>query len=168
MMRREKAISAVRWGLMMTLTVSQVILSLFLYNRLHLSVIRNAGWIILWIAGLFGVVPIFTLRKKGGVAKGRDYTHTIVLVDSGIYGVVRHPQYLSFTLINLGLLLIAQQWLTTVIGVVAMVLDYQIMVEADQAGIEEFGEEYRRYMRKVPRMNFLTGVIRLARRRQSE
>jgi protein-S-isoprenylcysteine O-methyltransferase Ste14 len=168
MMRREKAISAFIWGLMMTLTVSQVILGLFLYNRPHLSVIRNAGWIILWIAGIFGVIPTFTFRKKGVVAKGRDYTHTTVLVDSGIYGVVRHPQYLSFMLINLGLLLIAQQWLTTAVGVVAMVLNYQIMVEADQAGIEKFGKDYLRYMEKVPRMNFLAGVIRLARRRQSE
>jgi protein-S-isoprenylcysteine O-methyltransferase Ste14 len=168
MMRREKVISSVVWGLMMTLTVLQVILSLFLYNRPHLGAIRNVGWIILWIAGLFGVVPIFTLRKKGGVAKGRDYTHTTALVDSGIHGVVRHPQYLSFMLINLGLLLIAQQWLTAVMGVVAMALNYQIMVEADQAGIEKFGEEYRRYMQRVPRMNFLAGVIRLARHRQSE
>jgi protein-S-isoprenylcysteine O-methyltransferase Ste14 len=168
MMQREKTVSALVWGLMMTLTVSQVILSLFLHNRPHLSVIRNAGWIILWIAGLFGVIPIFTLRKKGGVAKGRDYTHTTALVDSGIYGVVRHPQYLCFMLINLGLLLIAQHWLTAVMGVVAMVLNYQIMVEADQAGIEKFGEEYRRYMQRVPRMNLLAGVIRLARHRKSE
>jgi protein-S-isoprenylcysteine O-methyltransferase Ste14 len=167
-MRREKAISAVIWGLMMTLTVLQVILSLFLYSCPHLGVIRNAGWIILWIAGLFGVVPIFTLRKKGGVAKGRDYTHTTILVDSGIYGVVRHPQYLSFMLINLGLLLIAQQWLTTVMGVVAMVLNYRIVLEADQAGIEKFGEEYRHYMQRVPRVNLLAGVIRRARRRKSE
>ena len=168
MMQHEKTVSALVWGLMMTLTVSQVILSLFLYNRLHLSAIRNAGWIILWIAGLFGIVPIFTLRKKGGMVKGRDYTHTTVLVDSGIYGVVRHPQYLSFMLINFGLLLIAQQWLTTAMGVVAIALNYQIMVEADQAGIEKFGKDYLRYMEKVPRMNFLAGVIRLARRRQSE
>jgi len=168
MMQREKVISAVIWGLMMTLTVLQVVLSFFLYNRPHLSVIRNAGWIILWIAGLFGVVPIFTLRQKGGVAKGRDYSHTTALVDSGIYAVVRHPQYLSFMLINLGLLLIAQQWPTTMMGVVAMVLNYQIMVEADQAGIAKFGENYLRYMEKVPRMNFLAGVVRLARRRKSE
>jgi protein-S-isoprenylcysteine O-methyltransferase Ste14 len=167
-MTQRKVTSAVIWGLMMTLTVSQVILSLFLYNRPHLSVIRNAGWIILWIAGLFGVIPTFTFREKGGVAKGRDYTHTTVLVDSGIYGVVRHPQYLSFMLINLGLLLIAQQWPTMAMGVVAMALNYQIMVEADQAGIEKYGEEYRRYMQRVPRMNFLAGVIRRARHRKSE
>jgi len=152
----------------MTLTVSQVILGFFLYSRPHLSVIRNAGWVILWIAGLLGVVPVLTLRRQGGVAKGRDYTHTTVLVDSGIYGVVRHPQYLSFMLVNFGLLLIAQQWLTAAIGVVATALNYQIMVEADQAGIEKFGKDYLRYMEKVPRMNFLAGAIRLARRRQSE
>jgi protein-S-isoprenylcysteine O-methyltransferase Ste14 len=168
MMQREKTASAPVWGLMMTLTASQVILSLFFYSRPLLSVIRNVGWIILWIAGFFGVVPIFAFRQKGGVPKGQDYTHTTILVDSGIYAVVRHPQYLSFMLINLGLLLIAQHWLIMAMGVVAMVLNYQIMLEADQDGITKFGEDYLRYMEKVPRMNFPAGVIRLARRGKSE
>jgi protein-S-isoprenylcysteine O-methyltransferase Ste14 len=165
MMQREKTVSALAWGLMLTLTVSQVILSLFLYNRPHLSVIRNAGWIILWIAGLFGVVPIFTLRKKGGVAKGREYTHTTVLVDSGIYGVVRHPQYLSFMLIDVGLMLVAQHGLTTVLGIVAIGMDGLITREADREGIEKFGDDYQHYMEKVPSISFLTGFIRLLRRR---
>lgn len=168
MMQGEKAASALVWGLMMTSTASQVILSLFLYSRPHLSVIRNVGWIILWIAGVLGVVPILAFHQKGGVAKGRDYTRTTTLVDSGIYAVVRHPQYLSFMLINLGLALVAQHWLVMAIGVVAMALNYQIMLQADQDGIAKFGGEYVRYMEKVPRMNFLAGIIRLARRRKSE
>jgi hypothetical protein len=32
---------------------------------------------------------------------------------------------------------------------VAVVLNYIIALEADQAGIEKFGDAYRRYMQKV-------------------
>jgi protein-S-isoprenylcysteine O-methyltransferase Ste14 len=164
-MQHGKTVSALVWGLMMILTASQVILTLFLYNRPHVSVIRNAGWVILWIAGLLGVVPIFTLRKQGGVAKGQEYTRTTVLIDRGIYGVVRHPQYLSFMLINAGLLLVAQHGLTTVLGILAIGMDGLITREADREGIEKFGDDYQHYMEKVPSVNLLAGFMRMLRRR---
>jgi protein-S-isoprenylcysteine O-methyltransferase Ste14 len=96
-----------------------------------------------------GVIPIITFHRRGGVSKEQEYVHTTVLVDSGIYAVVRHPQYLSFMLINVGLMLIAQHWLVIAMGAVAVVLNYIIALEADQAGIEKFGDAYRRYMQKV-------------------
>lgn len=156
------------WGAMSVLTASQVIASFFLHSRFGLVSLRNVGWIILWVAGFFGVIPIITFHKKGGVPKGQEYVHTAVLVDSGIYAVVRHPQYLSFMLINVGLMLIAQHWLVIAMGAVAVVLNYIIGLEADRAGIEKFGDAYRRYMQKVPRMNFLLGIMRLLRRRKGE
>jgi hypothetical protein len=48
------------------------------------------------------------------------------------------------------------------------VLNYLIALKADQELIEKFGDDYRRYMQKVPRMNFLLGLIRLLRRRKGE
>jgi protein-S-isoprenylcysteine O-methyltransferase Ste14 len=103
-------------------------------------------------------------RKKGGVSKGKSYIQTTVLVDSGIYAVVRHPQYLSFILLSLALLLLAQHWLITWFGIVAMALVYiGILPDADQDGIKRFGDDYKRYMQRVPRLNFVTGIIRLIR-----
>jgi len=46
-----------------------------------------------------------------------------------------------------------------------MVLNYFIALKADQELIEKFGDEYKRYMQKVPRTNFLLGLIRLASRK---
>ena len=43
-----------------------------------------------------------------------------------------------------------------------MVLNYFIALKADQELIEKFGDDYKRYMQEVPRMNFLLGLIRLA------
>ncbi len=165
MTQHGKAISAVMWGLMIASTVLQIASSFLLYNQAGLEVLRNVGWITLWGAGFFGVAPILALHQKGGVPKGQSYTHTTVLVVSGIYAVVRHPQYLSFMLLNTGLMLVAQHGLITVLGIVAIGMDCLITREADWDGIEKFGDDYKRYMEKVPSVNFLAGFIRWLRRR---
>ena len=46
-----------------------------------------------------------------------------------------------------------------------MVLNYFIALKADQELIEKFDDDYKRYMQKVPRINFLVGLIRLVGRR---
>jgi protein-S-isoprenylcysteine O-methyltransferase Ste14 len=156
------------WGAWSVLIVLQIILSFFLHNQAGLSVLRNIGWSTLAVSAVFGWLPILAFRKKGGVRKGKSYIQTTVLVDSGIYAVVRHPQYMSGALINLALILITQHWLIATIGVVAVVLNYFIALKADQELIEKFGDDYKRYMQKVPRMNFLAGLIRLLQRRKGE
>jgi len=152
------------WSIWSALMIAQIILAFF-FNIPGIQGLRYFGWAVFVLSAVFGWVPIFTLRKKGGVQKGKSYVHTTVLVDSGIYGVVRHPQLLAGVLINLALILITQHWLIAVIGITAMVLNYITAVKADQDLIEKFGDDYKRYMQSVPRLNFLTGVIRLRRRR---
>jgi protein-S-isoprenylcysteine O-methyltransferase Ste14 len=153
------------WGAWSVLIVLQIILSFFLYNQAGLPVLKHIGWITLAVSAVFGWLPILVFRKKGGVPKGKSYIQTTVLVDSGIYAFVRHPQYLAGALINLALMLITQHWFIAMIGVVAMVLNYFIALKADQELIEKFDDDYKRYMQKVPRINFLVGLIRLVGRR---
>ena len=65
------------------------------------------------------------------------------------------------------LILLAQHWLITVIGIAAMAVVYAgIVPQADQAGIEKFGADYNSYMQRVPRLNFVLGIIRLLQRRR--
>jgi protein-S-isoprenylcysteine O-methyltransferase Ste14 len=105
-------------------TVGQIILSFVLYNRDGSQLLRNAGWAVLCISALFGWLPIYAFRRKGGVPKGKSYVHTTVLVDSGIYAIVRHPQYLAGIMLSLALALIAQHWLVAALGLVAAVTHY--------------------------------------------
>ncbi len=145
------------------LTVAQIILAFLLYEP-GLEILQWAGWICLWISGLFGVLPIVSLRRMGGVPKGKSYVHTTVLVDTGIYAIVRHPQGgVAGLLINLGIMLIARHWLVTVLGSVALVLTYLDTFNEDRNCIEKFGDDYRRYMERVSRVNFVAGSIRLLR-----
>jgi len=149
------------------LTVAQVILAFF-FNQSGLRGLRQVGWIFWWIAAVFGILPIITFRRKGGVAQGESYMKTTQLVDTGIYAIVRHPQGgTAWLLINTGLMLIAQQWSSVVLGLTSMVLVYADTFKSDQYCIDKFGDAYRRYIERVPRVNFVAGVIRLIGRRMN-
>jgi protein-S-isoprenylcysteine O-methyltransferase Ste14 len=141
--------------------VGQIALAFILYNENGNTTIINLGWVILWISAIFGWLPIFTFRKYGGVAKGKSYIQTSILVDSGVYAIVRHPQYLAGILIGLSLPLIAQHWLVAALGVIVIVITYVNTFDEETLNIEKFGEAYRQYMQRVPRLNFLLGIVRL-------
>jgi protein-S-isoprenylcysteine O-methyltransferase Ste14 len=145
--------------------VGQIILSFLLYNENGYVLVRNVGWVILWISAIFGWLPIFTLKKWGGVPEGRGYIQTTRLVDRGVYGIVRHPQYLAGMLLGLGLSLVVQHWLVAVLGAVVAVISYADTYEEERDSIEKFGTDYEEYRKRVPRVNFVIGIVRLLRRR---
>jgi protein-S-isoprenylcysteine O-methyltransferase Ste14 len=156
-------------SVMTVLMVSQIVLVFFLYNQDGLEALRYVGWAILAVSAVFGWMPIFILRRKGGVPKGKSYVRTTVLVTSGIYAVVRHPQSgLAGILLSLALILIAQHWVIAIIGVAAMVVVYLGTRQEDRYCVEKFGDDYKRYMQSVPAVDLFTGVIRLLRRRRRE
>jgi hypothetical protein len=53
----------------MALLIAQILLSFFLYNSGGNHALRIAGWLVGLAAGLFGVWPMVTLRRRGGVPK---------------------------------------------------------------------------------------------------
>lgn len=145
------------------LIVAQYILAFFVFKLPGLRALQWIGWGVWALSLVFGIGPIFIFRQKGDVEKGMSYVHTTRLVDTSLYAIVRHPQYLAGMLINLAMMLLAQHWLVISLGIVSMGLLYLDMWAADQEGVEKFGDEYRRYMQKVPRANFLLGLFRLIR-----
>jgi protein-S-isoprenylcysteine O-methyltransferase Ste14 len=149
-------------GVILTIAaVGQIASAFFLYNKTANEAIRNAGWVILWISAIFGWLPMITLKKWGDVPDGKSYVHTNRLVDRGLYGIVRHPQYLAGMLLGLGLALIVQHWLAGILGAVVTLLSYLDTFDEEQASRQKFGEEYEAYRRRVPRVNFLVGIWRL-------
>jgi protein-S-isoprenylcysteine O-methyltransferase Ste14 len=143
------------------LIITQYILAFFVYKLPGLPILQWIGWSIWVLSVIFGIAPIFILRGRGGVAKGKSYVETTHLVDTSLYAIVRHPQYLAGILFNLSMMLLAQHWLVILLGVISAVLIYVDIRAADREGIEKFGDEYREYMQRVPQVNFLLGIIRL-------
>jgi protein-S-isoprenylcysteine O-methyltransferase Ste14/phosphohistidine swiveling domain-containing protein len=145
------------------LLVTQYILAFFVFKLPGWKPLQGVGWVIWAISVIFGVVPIFTFHQKGGVARGNSYVKTTRLVDTGLYAIVRHPQYMAGILFNLAMMLLAQHWLVILLGILSMILIYLDIQAADQEGIEKFGDAYRQYMQRVPQVNMLLGIFRLFR-----
>lgn len=85
---------------------------------------------------------VFGWRKIYG-AKGK-------LVTTGIYGHVRHPQYLGFLLLTLGMNILWVTISTLLLWPVLAILYYRLAKEEDKQLEERFGEQYRKYEFNVP------------------
>lgn len=120
----------------------------------------------LWLLGaVFGIVPIFTFKSRGAVRKGESYMRTNKLVDTGIYSIVRHPQYTAWPILFAALVLMTQEISMAILGAIGAFLAYYDVKDVDEGLIEKFGDEYRDYMKKVPKMNFLLGIYRKIKKR---
>jgi protein-S-isoprenylcysteine O-methyltransferase Ste14 len=117
---------------------------------------------------MIGMLPVMEFRKKGRVRQGKSYIYTTQLVETGIYSIVRHPQYVTFILWALAGMLLFQHWIIILLGLPIIPLTYIDLIRADKSSIEKFWEDYEAYMKKVPRANFLLGIIRCLKQRKNE
>jgi protein-S-isoprenylcysteine O-methyltransferase Ste14 len=145
--------------------LSQVVLCVIFYNSLGLRWPLYLGWAILVAAMVLGWQARVAFQAQGGSHEGDSWLHTRTVVATGIYAVVRHPMYLSFLFMSLSLVLVSQHWLNAVLGVIVMVLLYNDMCREENSSLERFGDDYQRYMERVPRMNLVAGTIRLMQNR---
>ena len=120
------------------------------------------GWIV-WAVGMILVMaPIIMFPRRGGVPKGKSFVHTTQLVDTGIYAIVRHPQYLGGILaIFIATPLLYPHWLFVVLGILGIAILYWSTKEEEKRLIARFGGDYQAYMKRVPGMNLILGIIRL-------
>lgn len=144
------------------LLVSQIILGIRPLSEVsQIEILAYVGVGLYVLSGLvFGWLPVIEFRKKGGVRERRSYIHTTRLVDTGIYSIVRHPQYVTFIMWAIAGMLLFQHWIVVLLGIPVAPLTYVDMVKADRDAIEKFGDDYKAYMRRVPRANFLLGIMR--------
>jgi len=116
---------------------------------------------LLWILSAFlGWLPIYTFRKKGGVPKGENFVKTTKLVTTGVYSIVRHPQYLAGMLLSLSFILISQHWLVLALGIPLIIIFYIAALDEDKSCIKKFGNSYKEYMKNIPRVNLILGIVR--------
>jgi protein-S-isoprenylcysteine O-methyltransferase Ste14 len=90
------------------------------------------GWII-WLLGMLLVLsPMIMFPRKGSVPRGKAFVHTTKLVNTGIYSLVRHPQYLGGVLaIFITTILWYPHWLFVVLGIFGAVIIFLSSKEED-------------------------------------
>lgn len=107
----------------------------------HFSLIHIISHILI-LAGLYLLSSALSVLYKA--QKNRE------LATAGPYAYMRHPQYAAFILVMLGFLV---QWptISTLIMFPILVLVYRRLARSEeQDTLAEFGEEYSRYMAKIP------------------
>jgi protein-S-isoprenylcysteine O-methyltransferase Ste14 len=107
--------------------------------------------LVLFVFGiLFLVFSLFALlRNKRGK-----------LIQTGVYGIVRHPMYLGAILLFTAMVCFLPHWIMLLLSAINIIIVYRFMVEGDAKNIEKFGIVYREYMTQVPRASPLLGLIR--------
>jgi protein-S-isoprenylcysteine O-methyltransferase Ste14 len=144
------------------LFISQIIVGSYLLSTVsQIEILAYTGVGLYVFSGIvFGWLPVIEFRKKGRVKSGKSYIHTTQIVETGIYSIVRHPQYVTFMLWAIAGMLLFQHWIVVLLGAPIFPLTYIDLIKADKDAIEKFGDDYKAYMKKVPRANFLLGIIR--------
>ena len=142
--------------------VWECILWLAIRNRRHLIVetfdLQQLISSVLMTASLvFVLAALRMMRKMGRVnPQGRDATlfafeKTTALVESGIFGYIRHPMYSSLMLLTWGICL---RRVETGLLAVTLVATGACILAAwveEKENTAYFGEDYRRYMRRTKR-----------------
>jgi protein-S-isoprenylcysteine O-methyltransferase Ste14 len=119
--------------------------------------------VILWMTGFtLWLVTAVTMRKSiKRKKKAGEYMEVDKLIKTGIFSVVRHPQYLGFILFNIGFIGITQQILPSVLAVASVILIVLGIKREEQELEEKFGNKYQKYKQKTPAFNIFLGVFRL-------
>jgi protein-S-isoprenylcysteine O-methyltransferase Ste14 len=120
-----------------------------------------------WILIGLGTI-LLALLAWLGLAYGRHMTHLNLttrmgipelssqtrqpLVRDGLYGIVRHPVYLSAILWGIPYALIVNYVGTYVLFAAALPVFYAITALEERELVDRFGESYRQYQREVPRL----------------
>jgi len=101
----------------------------------------------------FGVVLLVLsgyLAKTGlSIVFGEEREEPRVIRKS-VFGVVRHPVYLSEILLYLGLLMLSISLAAAVLWIIATGFLHYISRYEERRLLERFGEDYEKYMREVP------------------
>ncbi len=110
-------------------------------------------------AGIICLIGALWVFLRSHAELGRNWSISLELrgnhrlVRSGIYQFVRHPMYSSFFLLALAQLLLLSNWVAGGAGLVGAAILYAFRVQREEKMmLENFGDEYRLYMRQTKRL----------------
>src|SRR5688572_15794638 len=110
-----------------------------------------AGWLGVILA--VGAVVVFW---KGHADLGLNWSPSLEirekheLITRGIYGIIRHPMYLSQWILAIAQPLLLQNWIAGFLNLIVFIPFYFLRVQAEEKlMLDAFGEEYKNYMQKT-------------------
>ena len=125
----------------------------------------NSSWLqiigyLFYIPSAFLVFGSMIQLKHKGKARTLAPHGTTTVVQTGIYGIVRHPMWLGMAIWSTALILVFQSFFSIVLSTVAVVCFRMGATKEDEFNIKEFGDDYKEYMNKVPMWNVFKGLMK--------
>jgi protein-S-isoprenylcysteine O-methyltransferase Ste14 len=98
-------------------------------------------------------VGVFGLGLLGLVAALINFSHMPPgePATKGLYRLSRNPQWVALALIYLGISLAVGSWLNVLLVVALAALFHVRVLAEERSCIQLYGDDYRRYMKRVPR-----------------
>ena len=126
-----------------------------------------------WVgAGLYAAsLPLFFWSHH---ALGENWSTSLVikeqqtLISGGPYRWVRHPMYTTIILSSLGSFFLSANWVLGIAGLGTSILCVARVGEEEALMVEEFGDQYRTYMRRTGRFLPPLGLERILARPLTE
>lgn len=133
----------------------------FLNHRIDFPPLLNIGGFLLLIAGT--LLQLWTIRLLGGLGIiGVPELSSMInkhMVIRGPFSIVRHPTYLSHTLIFSGVFFITGVMAVGVVTLADFIIVNAVLIPLEEKELaNRFGEEYKSYKRKVP-ARFFPGIL---------
>ena len=148
----------------MTLVLLWLVASVLLFQIRHLLIGRDLGtnWGLIAISSIFfaGMTALELQYWKhlsvstliGLPELSRPEQRKGKLLREGIYGVVRHPRYLSALVSLVGIALVSNYIGLYILVLLLFQVGYLTIVLEERELVERFGDAYRQYQREVPRL----------------
>ena len=94
---------------------------------------------------------IFRISARG--YKSEHSQEGIKLIQGGPYALVRNPMYLGIILIGIGMVLVLFNWWVALVFLLIFIVRYYFLIfKEEKKLISLFPNEYRVYMKRVPRL----------------
>ncbi len=106
-----------------------------------------------YIRGTVGILLLIIsayLMKSGLQIVFGDVRENPGVIRKGVFGVVRHPVYLSEILLYSGFLVLHISLAASAVWIAAIIFLNKISKYEENLLLERFGEDYRKYMEEVP------------------
>lgn len=164
------------WGVMcmfLPLIASQLEALSFLADVPTVEIPEVVTYPLLVLVIVFILLEAYNFRlriKKGGLG---SEDNTVVLLREGTYEIVRHPSNVDGTAVFVIVSVILSRWIPftilTIIGDVILIASmYYLSWEEEKFNLKKWGDKYRRYMKEVPRFNFILGLWRWGKRKRKQ
>jgi len=136
-------------GIFIFLTL--LICSFFIFKLVRHSVGPWDDLIEILGIGLILLGQLLRVSSRGYKAERSRSGHS--LITDGPYSLVRNPMYLGIVLIGSGVVLfVFHPWVFAIFALVFVLRYVHVIISEEKILLNAFGEEYKDYMRRVPRL----------------